>query len=497
MKSSKRIIYSRIIFVTGIALLTTLSILFIYETYQEYTSSTIVYNTKATRLSLEKIFSALKARESSITLNALTSDSTYLSPKISIDSVQEHLTIIDSLVADESVKKEDIEKIHTLVNSSLRQQEEISSKLNGPGYIASESFRADLKSLSIQMSSIRTAIDALQIVSSGLAKERALDAQKHSIIATMMGVTVSIFSIIVFILAFYFIDQELKRSQDYLDETQNLNQKIGEINKELEAVNYNLHELNTELESKNFQLEKYARDLSSFTHITSHDMQEPLRKIEFYISIVEDREKPNLSEDGKKYLVKIKKSVVRMRKLFLSMLDFSLTNIIDNNIEEVDLNDVVQQTLASLKVYIRDTNVTLVSGQLPVVNGIRYQLIQLFENIVNNAINFRRPDVTPEIQITAEKINTGKSALRGLKKESEYYRIDFRDNGIGFEPEYAEKIFEIFQRLIPRDDTHSVGIGLAICRKIAENHGGILIAKSKPDEGAVFSLFIPVNNKKS
>ncbi len=135
-----------------------------------------------------------------------------------------------------------------------------------------------------------------------VAEDRALDARKHTVMATMVGVAVSMFSIVVFVVAFYFIDQELKRSQRYIDETETLNKKVAEINFELEEANQSLQKLNDELEGKNFQLEKYASELSSYTHITSHDMQEPLRKIEFFISIVEDREKKNLSEEGQRFL---------------------------------------------------------------------------------------------------------------------------------------------------------------------------------------------------
>lgn len=494
MKSSKRIIYSRIIFITGIVLLTTLSALFIYETYQEYSSSSVIYNSRATRLSLEKVFTELKNRESVLLRFALSADSSYQKFKLAEDTLQARFSYIDSLIEDNSSLKTDLQRLKYHSDFINRQQESIISKLNQGGYTQSNAFHQDLLVTSMRMDSIRIIIDRMQTIASNLLRERSLDAQKHTIVATMMGVTVSIFSIIVFILAFYFIDQELKRSQDYLDETQMLNSKIGEINKELEHANNNLHKLNAELEGKNFQLEKYARELSSFTHITSHDMQEPLRKIEFYISIVQDRETQNLSEEGQKYLVKINKSVVRMRKLFLSMLDFSLTNTVDINIEEVDLNDVFQQTLHSFKVYIKDTNAVIDSSQLPIVKGIRYQLIQLFENIISNAIKFRKQDLHPEIQISCETIYTANHPIPGLKNDSRYHKIDFKDNGVGFEPQYSERVFEIFQRLIPKTDAHGVGIGLAICRKIAENHGGLIIAKSQPNEGAVFSLYLPVNS---
>jgi light-regulated signal transduction histidine kinase (bacteriophytochrome) len=308
----------------------------------------------------------------------------------------------------------------------------------------------------------------------------------------MMGVTASIFSMIIFILAFYFIDQELKRSRNYLNETQNLNKKIAEINKELEDANTSLLQLNSELEGKNVQLEKYTAELSSFTHITSHDMQEPLRKIEFYISLVEDREGQNLSDEGLKFLEKTKQSVSRMRQLFLSMLDFSLTNTAENEREMVDLNDVLTQTMQGLKVYIKDTNTIIETSSLPTVKGIRYQLVQLFENILSNAIKFRRPDVVLQIQVKHETFNSNGMNIRGLKNNTLYHKIDFEDNGIGFDPQHSERIFEIFQRLIVKTDRYGVGIGLAISRKIAQNHGGTLLAKSKQNAGSVFSLYIPV-----
>jgi signal transduction histidine kinase len=494
MKSSKRIIYSRNIFITGIILLGTLSVLFIYETYQEYTSTTVIDNTKSNRLNLEKIFSELEDRESGIIRYALTSDSSYWHIHHSADFLRKKLVAMDSISAENLRQQSSLKELKHLLNTAIDRQESLATKLSHAQYLRSDSLHRDLKNSSQQMDSLRIFIDGMQKNASAFLKAKSIDAQKHTIIATMMGVTVSIFSIIVFILAFYFIDQELKRSQNYLDETKSLNSQIGEINKALEGANRNLHELNNELAEKNFQLEKYASELSSFTHITSHDMQEPLRKIEFYISIVEAREKDNLTEDGKKYLAKINKSVNRMRQLFLSMLEFSLTKTGTNNIEVVDLNDVLHQTLLSLKVYIKDTNTSIESDQLPEVKGIKYQLVQLFENIISNAIKFRRQHVHCEIQIQCATIQTGKRPLAGLKKDSAYYKIDFIDNGTGFEAQYAEKIFEIFQRLIPKSDSHSVGIGLAICRKIAENHGGILLADAKVDEGAVFSLYIPKNS---
>jgi signal transduction histidine kinase len=487
MKSSTRIIYSRLIFTAGIVLLTMLSALFIYETRQESSSFAFVYNANTIRLSLNKIIFLLRERESSILANALVNRSSVASDASHV-SLADELSLIDSLTDNNPAQQKKLKALTKKIN----EQDSLFRRFEDLSYIKTHTFSEEFNLASQSMDSIKVLVQHMQNIQANLSKNRELDAQKHTIISTMMGVAVSIFSMIIFVVAFYFIDQELKRSQNYLNESEGLAKKIAEINVELEKANVNLQKLNTELEDKNVQLEKYASELSSFTHITSHDMQEPLRKVEFYISIIEDREAENLSADGKKFLDKIKQSVGRMRQLFLSMLDFSLTNTTENVIEDVDLNDVLQQTLSSLKVYIKDTNAIIENNQLPTVKGIKYQLIQLFENILSNAMKFRRNGVIPEILISVTTVSSSKT-VRGLKNDTMYYRIDFKDNGIGFDPRYTEKIFGIFQRLSVHQDTYGVGIGLAICRKIAENHSGILMASSLPNSGSVFSFYIPVN----
>lgn len=491
MKSSKRILYSRIIFVTGIILLTTLSILFLYETYQESSSSSVAYNKNVVRQSLSRIYSSLKDKESSFRGYMLTSDSAYLKQDVSEAYLQQEFSFVDSLVSGSNIQEIHLDALKNLSNLSIQQLDSSLANLTIPGYYRSKRFYADMRTQSHRMDSIRKLIDTMSAIELQVAEDRALDARKHTVMATMVGVAVSMFSIVVFVVAFYFIDQELKRSQRYIDETESLNRKVAEINFELEEANRALQKLNEELEGKNFQLEKYASELSSYTHITSHDMQEPLRKIEFFISIVEDREKKNLSEEGQKFLEKIRQSVSRMRQLFLSLLDFSLANTIDKDVEDVDLNEILHETFNSLKVYIKDTNAIIESERLPLVKGIKFQLMQLFENVVSNAIKFRRNEVVPEIKVVYEMIYPGGHTVRGLKADARYHRISFEDNGIGFDPNHAEKIFGIFQRLIGKGETYGVGIGLAISRKIAENHGGMLIADSKPGVGSVFTLYIP------
>jgi signal transduction histidine kinase len=491
MELPKRIVYSRIIFSTGIVLLVSLCGLFLYETYQQNVSTTVVDHSSLINQRLEKIYVSLNEREAALRAFLLSRNLAEVSPVEQKTKIDKLFKEIDSLRTNQEMTS-DLNILMRLSDESRQHRDSVVAETSAHPNISQDYIADVLQRGSLRLTTIREHIDKMQTVNAGESRTRGMEAKTHTILATLIGVAASIFSVVVFVLAFYFIDQELKRSQEYVNETKTLSEKVAQINKELQQANSNLIKLNNELETKNFQLEKYAREISSFTHITSHDMQEPLRKIEFFISVILEKEEQNLSDEGKRILGKITQSVLRMRKLFLSMLEFSLTNTADNNIEEFELNDVLATTLETLKIYIKDSNANIESETLPRIKGVRYQFIQLFENIISNAIKFRRKDVIPELQITCKVVNSANEQKPGLLTNTSYYKIDFIDNGTGFDPIYSEKIFDIFQRLVPRGDAFGVGIGLTISRKIAENHKGILVADSRPNEGATFSLFVPI-----
>lgn len=494
MELPKRIVYSRIIFSAGVALLASLCGLFLYETYQQNVSTNVVDHSALINQRLEKIYTNLSEREAALRAYLLSRDQAHIKLGQQRKSIDKYFKEIDSLNTDQALTPY-IALLKKLTEQSRIVRDSVLSQTSRQSALSQAYIRQVLESGNMRLTTLRKQIDLMQRMGSEESRARGIEAKSHTILATLVGVAASIFSVVVFVLAFYFIDQELKRSQQYVNETKILNEKVAEMNTELQLANENLLKLNNELETKNFQLEKYAREISSFTHITSHDMQEPLRKIEFFISVILEREEANLSEDGKRILGKITQSVLRMRKLFLSMLEFSMTNNAENTIEEVDLNEVLRTTLDTLKIYIKDSNAIIESDPLPKVKGVEYQFIQLFENILSNAIKFRKKDVIPEVQITCQIVNSADEPKQGLRANTPYYRIDFTDNGTGFDPIYAEKIFDIFQRLVPRNDTFGVGIGLTISRKIAENHKGILVASSQVNEGATFSFYVPVEGK--
>ncbi|CAG5000735.1 Adaptive-response sensory-kinase SasA [Dyadobacter sp. CECT 9275] len=238
----------------------------------------------------------------------------------------------------------------------------------------------------------------------------------------------------------------------------------------------------------NEQLERKNKDLASFAFISSHDLQEPLRKINTFVSRIQEN-CHSLTDENTGYFEKIKKSATRMQTLISDLLSFSRTNITQVNFEITDFNDILAQTLEEYQYKIEAANGTVKTLGLPVLNAIPFQIRQIFDNLIANAIKFARRDVPLEIIVSGERVSEARADQKIL--ENGYYRIVIQDNGIGFQPQYQEKIFEVFQRLHAREVYEGTGIGLAICKKIMENHNGYVTARGIPEKGATFELYFP------
>ncbi len=245
------------------------------------------------------------------------------------------------------------------------------------------------------------------------------------------------------------------------------------------------------LTSQNLELERNNTELSSFTYIASHDLQEPLRKIQSFSRLIGQTETDNLSEKGKEYFDRMDRAAGRMQNLIESLLNYSRINHAAINFVETDLNVLLTEVVTDLGELIEAKKAIIKNDPLPTLNVMPLQFYQLFSNLIINAIKYSKEDVTSEISITAEKINArdvpGDTSLTKRK----FWKIVFSDNGIGFEAAYAEKVFELFQRLHGRTEYEGTGIGLAICRKIVNNHNGIITANGKLGIGAMFSIYLP------
>lgn len=250
--------------------------------------------------------------------------------------------------------------------------------------------------------------------------------------------------------------------------------------------------LNDSLTVKNSELERSNAELASFNHVASHDLQEPLRKIQTFISRIMDREKGTLTERGAEYFGKIQSSANRMQQLIDDLLTFSRTNRADQQREPVDLNIILENVQRELAQTIEETGAVIQTEPLPVLDGIAFQFQQLFINLIGNALKYRKPDVAPQISVSCDKVKASDYNFPNLAPDKMLYKISVSDNGIGFEPQYASQIFELFQRLHGKMEYTGTGIGLTICKKIVENHDGFISAEGEPDKGSVFTIYLPV-----
>lgn len=251
----------------------------------------------------------------------------------------------------------------------------------------------------------------------------------------------------------------------------------------------------TKLEQKLTELEHANSELEQFAFVTSHDLQEPLRKIQAFSERLKIKHAENLSDDGKTNLLKINQSAARMQQLINDLLIFSRTaNLRERTFETINLNEVLEEVKEEFLETIQEKRVTIISDVLPQVNGIKFQMVQLFSNLISNAIKYAKGNEDAVIEIECDKVmGTEIEGIGDLQRQNTFYQISFIDNGIGFDPIYSEKIFVIFQRLHNRTEYDGTGIGLALCRRIVTNHNGYIIAKPKPaHSGAVFYVYLPM-----
>jgi PAS domain S-box-containing protein len=247
--------------------------------------------------------------------------------------------------------------------------------------------------------------------------------------------------------------------------------------KEHEAI---VNRYQKDLENKNAELAQSNLELDSFTYIASHDLQEPLRKIRTFCERIMETSAGEFSATTRDYFERVVKASSRMQHMINSLLDYSRMNTVHKKRFVTDLNTILKEVISDQIDEDGHQNIHIKMDNLPCVMAVPDQMEQLFTNLISNAIKYRKPDITLEIHIQSEV-------------DGNFWKISLEDNGIGFEPQYKDKIFELFQRLHSRFEYEGTGIGLSICKKIVQNHYGWIKATGIPGQGARFELFLPVS----
>jgi two-component system, chemotaxis family, CheB/CheR fusion protein len=253
-----------------------------------------------------------------------------------------------------------------------------------------------------------------------------------------------------------------------------------------------LREANETLIGKNADLDHMNKELESFTYISSHDLQEPLRKIQTLANRILEKESENLTENGRDYFGRMQSAAARMQQLIQDLLAFSRVNTSEKLLETTDLNAIVAEVLADLAEDSDEKQATIDVGELGSANIIVFQFRQLLYNLIGNALKFSNASIPPHITIRSNLLTGSQLNNKSLLPDKIYCHIAVADNGIGFDPQYSDRIFGVFQRLHGREHYNGTGIGLAIVKKIMENHSGFITATSELGKGAQFDLYFPV-----
>jgi light-regulated signal transduction histidine kinase (bacteriophytochrome) len=312
-------------------------------------------------------------------------------------------------------------------------------------------------------------------------RQSELSGQRTLLTFLIANTVLFILLVMVFYLTFRDVRQRRLNEQRLQAEHELLEERVLERTREL-------NELNTELERSN-------RELQDFAFVASHDLQEPLRKIQAFGDRLRTVQGPNFTEQGRDYLDRMHSAAGRMHTLINDLLTFSRVTTKAQPFTPTDLNKIAEDVVSDLETRIDDSGGAVEVGDLPVIEADELQMRQLLQNLIANALKFRKKDLPPLVTISAEKM-ASRPSENGETAPEEIVKIYVKDNGIGFDEKYLDRIFTPFQRLHGRNEYEGTGIGLAVCRKIVERHGGTLTAESKSGEGSTFIVTLPSTQSK-
>ena len=269
--------------------------------------------------------------------------------------------------------------------------------------------------------------------------------------------------------------------------------ELERINEELLLEIAKRKQVEEELKTFAARLERSNTELQDFASVASHDLQEPLRKVQAFGDRLKVKCGDALNDEGRDYLERMLNASGRMQTLINDLLTFSRVTIQAKPFAPVNLRRIADEVLSDLETLVEKTKGTVEIGELATIDADPTQMRQLFQNLIGNALKFHRADVPPQVKISGQIVSGDDRPA--IANQGTFYRLTVQDNGIGFDNKNAEKIFKVFQRLHGRSEYDGTGIGLAVCRRIAERHGGTITAQSTPNEGAAFTVYLPVKHQ--
>ncbi|WP_165758952.1 sensor histidine kinase [Niastella yeongjuensis] len=450
----RRLFFIITAFVLSLVITLSLSYL-LYESYvQSNAQNRRIEHAYKVILQTSALESFIKEAETGQRGYLLTNDSVFLQPYLRIrDDIKPGYDSLKRLTADNSHQQQLLNKAGLLMNNLI-------DHFQHSVFLKS---RISLLETKVNMDSLRTVFKDIQNEETNLVKRSSVN--RYELVMPRYFTAIFLFAATIIFISFLVILKEYRQRSDYQKQ---LEQKMMEVN-------------------------AYNAELEQIAFATSHDLQEPLRRIRTFSDRLLWKYRDQLNEDGQMILSRIDYSARRMQGLIEDLMNFANLVRGGETINEVDADRLLQSVCELLKSDIEQKKATIHIGQMPKITGFEKQLYLMFKALIDNAIKFAKPGIPPVVtiqcvQTTGEELMPIDSKL--LKKQ--FIRISVQDNGIGFSNEFSQKIFLIFQRLHSTAEYEGKGIGLAIVERVMTNHSGYVLARSQPDKGALFNLYFPL-----
>ncbi len=426
-------------------------------------------NTQSILRAIKDVFSSVQDAELGLRGYLISGDPDHLKPYFeSLESIQRHIQNLEKLHTELPDQELRLSELKKLIKERLRN---LTDDINETSINSNSEWLADHNMNESHKSMLKLShlIRDMETTEYRLLELQSLES-KQSRSKALFTIAVANSALFLLILIISIL---IKRG-------------IDRQRAEAELLELKVNQRTYELQHFSNELKRSNRELQDFAFVASHDLQEPLRKIRAFGDRLYSRFGDKLGEDGNDYIKRMQKAAERMSNLIGDLLEFSRVSTRNDPFQTVDLNLVLQEVLENLEVNIEEQQAIVEAETLPSIEADSTQMKQLFQNILSNALKFVSPNTSPIIKITVQE-----SKIPFVVPETQQYEIAIKDNGIGFDEKYLEKIFTPFQRLHGKHEYVGTGIGLSICRRIVERHHGELSATSKVNEGTTFLIILP------
>ncbi|UFH57286.1 CHASE3 domain-containing protein [Spirosoma sp. KNUC1025] len=413
---------------------------------------------------IQNVLSLVKDVETSSRGYVITHDTSYLQPyRVALQQLPKQIDYLRVVYNDNAKQIQSRSILEKLVQDKLA----VSETRMGVSVLDRNNLAVS-KEAKQRMDALRRHVKIMTATERDWMQIRNKQAERSFRNTVLVIFALSVLTFIVLVISYRLLEQELIRRQKNEDKLRDYEVKLkGQIR---------------QLEASNEELERFA-------FVASHDLQEPLRKIQSFANLITERYGNLFDADSMMFMGKISHSAERMSKLIRDLLNFSRISNQHETFRPVHLNEIIQRILDDQELRIKGLNIQVEIGPMPVVEAVASQMDHLFNNLISNAFKFIRSDIQPLLRIQAQLIEGNRYS--GLIPDQRYYEITVADNGIGFDEKYVEHIFKVFQRLHGKSAFEGTGIGLAICKRVVMYHNGYITAKSQPNKGTTFIVVLP------